>query len=173
MEMMIFETQNLILKPTLENELSILHRIFADAYVRKYLCDDRVFSLEQVEEMLKQSIKHFEEERFGLWLIRIENEVIGLVGLWYFFDEAQPQLIYALLPKAIKKGYATEAATKILEYCFDELGYEYLVASCDQLNVESQKVAERLGMKKMEEKIVDGSPIVFFRLEVRSHLSLG
>jgi [ribosomal protein S5]-alanine N-acetyltransferase len=164
---MIFETQNLVLKPILESELSTLHMIFTDSYVRKYLCDDKIFSLQQVEEMLKQSIKHFEEERFGLWFIKInsESEVIGFVGLWYFFDEEQPQLIYALLPKALKKGYATEAATKILEYCFDELGYEYLVASCDQPNIESQKVAERLGMRKMEEKIVNGSPIMFFILE--------
>ncbi|MBD1846243.1 GNAT family N-acetyltransferase [Cyanobacteria bacterium FACHB-63] len=164
---MIFETQNLVLKPVLESELSILHMIFTDSYVRKYLCDDQVFSLQQLEEMLKQSIKHFEEERFGLWFIRInsESEVIGFVGLWYFFDEEQPQLIYALLPKALKKGYSTEAATRILEYCFDELGFEYLVASCDQSNIESHKVAERLGMRKMEEKIVNGSPIVFFRLE--------
>jgi [ribosomal protein S5]-alanine N-acetyltransferase len=164
---MIFETQNLVLKPILESELSTLHMIFTDSYVRKYLCDDQVFSLQQVEEMLKQSIKHFKEERFGLWFIKInsESEIIGFVGLWYFFDEEQPQLIYALLPKALKKGYATEAATKIIEYCFDDLGYEYLVASCDRLNVESQKVAERLGMRKVEEKIVNGSLIVFFRLE--------
>ncbi|BBC26491.1 GCN5-related N-acetyltransferase [Pseudanabaena sp. ABRG5-3] len=117
--------------------------------------------------MLKQSIKHFEEEKFGLWFIKInsESEIIGFVGLWYFFEEEQPQLVYALLPKAIKKGYATEAATKILEYCFDELGYEYLVASCDQPNIASQKVAERLGMRKVEEKNVNGSPILFFRIE--------
>jgi [ribosomal protein S5]-alanine N-acetyltransferase len=164
---MIFETQNLILKPILESDLSTLHMIFTDSYVRKYLCDDQVFSLQQVEEMLKQSIKHFEEEKFGLWFIKInsESEIIGFVGLWYFFEEEQPQLVYALLPKAIKKGYATEAATKILEYCFDELGYEYLVASCDQPNIESQKVAERLGMRKVEEKNVNGSPILFFRIE--------
>jgi ribosomal-protein-alanine N-acetyltransferase len=164
---MILKTQQLVLRPILESELSTLHTIFTDSYVRKYLCDDQVFSLQQVEEMLKQSIKHFEEEKFGLWFIKIngESEVIGFVGLWYFFDEEQPQLIYALLPKALKKGYATEAANKIIEYCFDELGYEYLVASCDQANIESQKVAKRLGMRKMEEKIVNGSPIVFFRLE--------
>lgn len=164
---MIFKTQNLVLKPILESGISTLHTIFIDPYVRKYLCDDRVFSLQQVKEMLEQSIKHFEEERFGLWSIEInsESEVIGFVGLWYFFEEEQPQLLYALLPKATKKGYATEAATKIIEYCFDELGYEYLVASCDRPNIESQKVAQRLGMRKMEERVVNGSPIVFFRLE--------
>jgi len=50
--------------------------------------------------------------------------------LWYFFDEKQPQLVYALLPEATK-GYATEANQNI-EYCFNELGYQYLLASCDK-----------------------------------------
>jgi [ribosomal protein S5]-alanine N-acetyltransferase len=152
---MILETQRLILKPILESELDTFHKILVDPYVRKYLCDDRILPLQQVEEMLKQSQKHFEEERFGLWFIRIkgESEAIGFVGLWYFFEEKQPQLAYALLPKALKKGYATEAASKILEYCFDELGYEYLLASCDRPNLESQKVAERLGMRKKKKKL--------------------
>jgi ribosomal-protein-alanine N-acetyltransferase len=164
---MILKTQRLVLTPILESELNTLEMIFADSYVKRYLCDNKVLSLQQVEEMIEQSRKHFEEERFGLWSIRIngESEVIGFVGLWYFFDEEQPQLIYALLPKAVKKGYATEAAIKILEYCFDELGYEYLVASCDRANLESQKVAKRLGMRKIAEKLVDNNPILFFRIE--------
>jgi [ribosomal protein S5]-alanine N-acetyltransferase len=85
--------------------------------------------------------------------------------LWYFFEETQPQLIYALLPKAIKKGYATEASTKIVQYSFDELGFDYLVASCDRPNIESHKLAARLGMRQVEERIVNENPILFWRLD--------
>ena len=77
----------------------------------------------------------------------------------------QPQLVYALLPEATKKGYATEAATKILEYCFNKLGYQYLLASCDKPNLESKKVAERIGMREVEEKSVNGNPLLFFKVE--------
>lgn len=164
---LVFETQRLLLKPILESELNILHSIFIDPYVRKYLCDDKVFSLQQVEEMLTESQKLFAEKRFGLWFIETkdEKEIIGFVGLWYFFDEKQPQLVYALLPETTEKGYATEAATKILEYSFNELGYQYLLASCDKPNLESRKVAERIGMREVEEKTVNGNPLLFFRVE--------
>ncbi|MEG4581287.1 GNAT family N-acetyltransferase [Microcoleus sp. MON1_C5] len=76
--------------------------------------------------MLAENQKLFSEKKFGLWSIETntEQEVIGFVGLWYFFEEEQPQLVYALLPTATKKGYASEAATKILEYSFNELGFE-------------------------------------------------
>jgi ribosomal-protein-alanine N-acetyltransferase len=162
---MILTTQRLVLTPILEEELHILHVILNDAHVKRYLCDNDALSLQQVTEMLHQSQQHFAKERFGLWFIRMhdQSDVIGLVGLWYFFDEAQPQLLYALLPRVLGQGYATEAAARVLDYSFHTLGYTYLTASCDQPNVASQKVAERIGMHKTEEKIVNGNPIVFFR----------
>jgi [ribosomal protein S5]-alanine N-acetyltransferase len=161
------ETQRLVLKPILDSELNTLHAIFIDSHVRKYLCDNQILSLQQVEQMFIQSNKHFAEEKFGLWFVetKSDQEIIGFVGLYYFFEEKQPQLVYALLPKAIKQGYATEAATRILEYCFNELGYDYLGASCDQPNIESCKVAQRIGMKKVDEKIVNGNPLLFFRID--------
>lgn len=161
------ESQRLLLKPILHNQLHTLHNIFIDPYVRKYLCDDRIFSVQQVEEMLLESQKLFKDERFGLWFIETKDEqkIIGFAGLWYFFAEKQPQLAYALLPEATKKGYATEASNRLLEYCFNELGYQYLLASCDKPNLESQKVAQRIGMKQIEEKIIDGNLTVFFKIE--------
>ncbi|MCC3408376.1 MAG: GNAT family N-acetyltransferase [Microcoleus sp. PH2017_10_PVI_O_A] len=164
---MILKTQRLVLKQILESDLNTLHRIFTDSYVRRYLCDGEIWSLQQVEEMLAENQKLFAENKFGLWSIETntDREIIGFVGLWYFFEEEQPQLVYVLLPTATKKGYATEAATKIIEYCFDELGFEYVVASCDRPNIESQKVAARLGMRQVEERIVNENPILFFRID--------
>lgn len=160
-------TQRLRLKPILENGLDTLDQILVNPYVSKYLCDDQVFSLAQVKDMVLESEKLFNENGFGLWFIETKKaqEMIGFVGLWYFFDEHQPQLVYALLPKATNTGYATEAATQVLKYCFNELGYDYLVASSDQANLESHKVARKLGMSKVEERIVDGNLITFFRVK--------
>lgn len=164
---LLLESQRLLLKPILGSQLNILHNIFIDPYVRKYLCDDRIFSVQQVEEMLLKNQKLFNKQRFGLWFIetKAEQKIVGFVGLWYFFAEKQPQIVYALLPEAIKKGYATEASTRIVDYCFNDLGYQYLLASCDKPNLESQKVAQRIGMKQLEEKIVDDNLTVFFKIE--------
>ena len=164
---MILKTQRLVLKPIFESDLNTLHRIFTDSYVRRYLCDGEIWSLQQVEEMLAENQKLFAEKKFGLWFVETntDREIIGFVGLWYFFEEGQPQLVYALLPTATKKGYATEAATKIIQYGFNELGFEYVVASCDSPNIESCKLAARLGMRQVEERVVHENPILFFRID--------
>lgn len=162
-----FSTQRLQLKPILASDSIALHNIFIDPYVRKYLCDDLVWSLQQVEAMAVESQNLFDTQRFGLWFVETKEpqQIIGFVGLWYFFDEEQPQLVYALLPEATKKGYAIEASLKILEYCFTELGYRYLLASCDRPNLESIKLAQRIGMSEIEQRKIDDKPIVFFRIE--------
>ena len=164
---LILETPRLRLKPVLESELDIFHDILVDPYVRRYLCDDQVFSVQQISKMLQESQQLFQKEKLGLWFIETKNkaEIIGFVGLWYFFSENQPQLVYALLPHETKQGYATEAAARILEYSFQELNYNYLLASCDPPNLESQKVAKRLGMKQVEERIIKENPTVFFKID--------
>jgi [ribosomal protein S5]-alanine N-acetyltransferase len=171
---LVLETPRLILEPILTTDFQIFHHILTDPYVRKYLCDDKVFSDKQIEEMIAESEKLFASEKLGLWLIKTKNktnsdrEIIGFVGLWYFFAENQPQLAYALLPEATKKGYATEAATKIIEYCFEQLAYDYLVASSDKPNLESHQLAKKLGMKQVAEKNINGNPILFFKIEKSS-----
>ncbi|WP_251959895.1 hypothetical protein [Nostoc commune] len=55
---LILETQRLLLKPILESGLNTLHAILIDSYVRKYLCDDKIFPLQQVEEMVIPGLFH-------------------------------------------------------------------------------------------------------------------
>ena len=166
---LIFETQRLQLKPIDRSDRHTLHEIFVDPFVRQYLCDDRIWSLEQVDEMLLENKRLFDEQKLGLWSIETKSnsKIIGFTGLWYFFEEEQPQLVYALLPHATGQGYATEAAQQILNYSFNELGYTYLLASTDRPNINSHQVAQRLGMYQIEERTIDDNdkPIVFFRID--------
>jgi [ribosomal protein S5]-alanine N-acetyltransferase len=58
-----------------------------------------------------------------------------------------------------------EEKYRILEYSFQELDYDYLLASCDRPNIESQQVATRLGMKQIEERMIEGNSTSFFRID--------
>lgn len=158
------KTDRLTLKPLAQSDFETFYRIAADAFVRRFLFDDEILPPERVREFITRSEKNFAENHYGLWLI-VSNESaesLGFAGLWTFFDEPQPQLIYALLPEFTRRGFAAEAAERIIRYCFSELSFQYLIASCDAPNIASQRVAERLGMKKIKEETIDGLPTVFF-----------
>lgn len=100
------------------------------------------------------------------------KELIGYTGLWYFFNEDQPQLIYALLKQFSKRGYAHEFSKAIIRYSFENLGFKYLTAATDEHHLESQKVAKGLGMKFQEKRIENDKPTLSFSIENELKTSL-
>ena len=161
------QSERLDLKPFESTDFSLFHQINTDPFVRKYLWDDESISLETAKEILQKNTKHFQNDEFGLWKIQLKTEVktIGYAGLWYFYEEAQPQLIYALLPSYSGNGFAIEAAQLVLNYAFNDLGFNYLIAATDEANLASVMLAQKLGMHFREMKIMYGRPTLFYRIE--------
>lgn len=145
-------TDRLELIPFTVDEKQLFLDINTDKYVRKYLWDDEIIDEGAAEEIMQQNRRHFEASQYGLWKMSLKetHAVVGYVGLWYFFDEPQPQLMYALLQPHTKKGYAVESAKGIIEYVFDQLDFAYLIAATDEQHVQSQKVALKSGLKFVE-----------------------
>jgi [ribosomal protein S5]-alanine N-acetyltransferase len=160
-------TERLTLRPVGFSDFEVFYQILTNEFVRRYLCDNEILPPDVIESFIIESRKDFAEKAGGLWLIILNDtsEIIGLTGLRTFFDEPQPQLLYALLPKFTGRGLATEAAQKIIDYTFSQLNFSYLEASCDAPNVTSRKVAEKLGMKKLKEETINELPTIFYRLE--------
>ena len=160
------KTERLLLAPLQIEDSSLFHEINIDSYVKKYLWDDENISLETVADILENNQRQFKKENCGLWKVTTKesNAVIGYTGLWYFFDESQPQLIYVLLKPYTGKGYASEAASAIIDYAFNKLDFTYIIASTDASNFSSQRLAMRLGMELSENKTVDGKPTLFYKI---------
>jgi ribosomal-protein-alanine N-acetyltransferase len=162
-----FATERLQLEPLTASDLPVLHALLTDASVRKYLFDDQVIPVGDAAAILETALGTFATHGYGLWLVypKGQPEAAGLVGLYGFFSEPQPQLLYALLPQYQGQGMATEAARRIVQYAFDALGYAYLEASCDLPNVASVRVMERLGMGRLKEEHADDKALVWYRLD--------
>ncbi len=152
--------------PFEKSDEALFLQLNTDPFIRKYLWDDEIIEPEKAAEIINQNEKHFKEEQFGLWKMSLSasNEIIGYVGLWHFFDEDQPQLMYALLKDFTKKGFAKEASEAIIDYAFNRLNFQYVIAATDSIHKESQNVALSLGMIMVEERIENEKPTLFFRL---------
>ncbi len=163
---MNLSTARLRLTPIQEIDWDILARILNDFSVRQYLCDDRILTENEINEIILTSQLSFQNNKYGLWFIieKTSREIVGFVGLWHFFAEIQPQLSYALLPQFTGSGFATEAAKRIINYSFKELSFKYLTASCDRPNLASQKVLVTLGMGKLKEETIDGRSLIIYQM---------
>ncbi|MDH3734740.1 MAG: GNAT family N-acetyltransferase, partial [Gemmatimonadota bacterium] len=90
----------------------------------------------------------FAGEGWGLWAVRLSDSdvVAGFAGFRHFFDPPEVQLLYGLAPDFWGRGLATEAARAVVDYAFEQLDFEVVVAATDVPNVSSVRVMERLGM---------------------------
>jgi len=82
------------------------------------------------------------------------GELIGDVVLfWHSREHRGGEVGYVVNPDFGGRGYATEAAHAMLRLGFDELGLHRIIATIDDRNEPSAKVARRLGMR-LEARLV-------------------
>jgi len=95
-----------------------------------------------------------ERECYGVWVMveRESGSVVGDLGFMGPPDEAGSiEVGYSVIPDRRRRGYATEAASAIVEWAFSQPGVEVVVAGCDRDNEPSIRILERLGFQRTGE----------------------
>jgi [ribosomal protein S5]-alanine N-acetyltransferase len=161
----VIETDRMFLSPASEGDADKLHQMWVQPAVRKYLFDDLILPLSQVQEMLLQSAISFQKGSYGIWIARLKQQetMAGFTGFWPFFEPPEIQLIYGLSSECWGKGLATEMARAMLEYGFQTYGFETISASTDLPNTASIAVMERLSMTFEKQMTYEGKEIIFYK----------
>ena len=155
---MILETERLILRRLLPEDLNALYALYRDQEIRRYF-PEGVLNLDQTKAELEWFLNgHPLFPELGLWatLNKQTGEFMGRCGLlpWTIEDRQEVEVAYLLGKKFWGQGFATEAGLAIVRYAFQELSLSRLICLIDPQNVASIKVAERIGMGF--ERRVDG-----------------
>ncbi len=162
----IISTPRLTLRPFRFEDNAALHRLWNEPGVRKYLWDDEAVPLDRVESIIQISADTFKASRLGLWGVFPSGDetLIGFAGFWKFHDPPQLELVYGIAPDHWYRGLATEAATAVLKYGFDELSFERIEASTDAGNESSVKVMQRLGMKFWKREVTNSRETIYYAI---------
>ena len=108
---------------------------------------------------------HFDLRGYGLWAVERDGELIGRVGLWRPAGWPGLEVGWLLGRPAWGHGYATEAARAAVEFAWIELGAEQLISLIAPDNVASQRVAERLGMRRLRDYSLRGKRHLTYGLD--------
>jgi [ribosomal protein S5]-alanine N-acetyltransferase len=107
---------------------------------------------EQARHWIERQLWRYENNKFGHHALihRKTKEFIGQAGLLSqeIKGEAEIEIAYHIMPEYWGNGYATEAAMKCRDYAFEKDVCNSLISVIDIQNLASQKVAEKIGMKK-------------------------
>jgi RimJ/RimL family protein N-acetyltransferase len=94
------------------------------------------------------------EDRFGVWVIieRKSKTVVGDIG---FMGppgrDGSVEMGYSVIPDRRGRGYATEAARALVDWARRQPGVGSVVAVCDNGNVPSIRLLERIGFARYGE----------------------
>lgn len=109
-------------------------------------------------------IGHWEIRGYGMWMIhdRATDETLGMAGGWFPARWPEREIAWIIWPDKAGHGYALEAAHRVRDYMYKVAEWETAVSYIDPKNLDSIRLAERLGcVKDSEAATIDGSDAVY------------
>lgn len=145
-------TPRLVLRQWHKGDRAPLAALNADPLVMEHF--PALLTRDQSDAMADRCVRQLQRDGFGLWAveIRASREFIGFVGLamptWESAFTPCTEIGWRLARSAWGHGYATEAANASLATAFGRLGLDEVVSFTTTHNLRSQRVMERIGMKR-------------------------
>jgi ribosomal-protein-alanine N-acetyltransferase len=142
------ETERLILRPINSGDFPSYQKNFNDYEVIRYLVAGVPWPYPEngVEDYHRNVIVPKQDKDYwhwGLFAKAQPNEAIGGIDLWRNSDIDNRG--FWLARKNWGQGYMTEAATRINDHAFDDLGFEILYFGNAKSNIGSRKIKEKTG----------------------------
>ena len=95
-------------------------------------------------------IGHWEIRGFGMWMVHLKttDDTVGMAGGWFPAKWPEREIAWIIWPDQGGHGYALEATHRVRQYFYDQCGWDSAVSYIDPKNLDSIRLAERLGAKK-------------------------
>ena len=139
------DTAHLQLRQPTVDDFGILRELWRDVKVRQFL--GGIISIEEIEKKIVTIKDHWEQHGFGEFAVNEKNanEIVGLCGLHHSEDGIE--ISYMFFPAYWGKGIATEAMLASLNYGFNLLNLESIIAITQEANHASCRLLEKTGMR--------------------------
>lgn len=154
------ETARLVLRPMQVDDIDALLAIFADPIVMRAF-DAAPFDRDQMTQWVRRNLDHQHQYGYGLFsvLLKTNGLLIGNCGLEHIEvgNSHAAELGYDFRSDCWNQGYATEAAAAVRDYAWEQIGLPQLISLIRQHNIASQRVAEKIGMRRAEQVVRHGT----------------
>jgi len=150
------ETERLLLRRPLHDDLGELHRIHSDPGTWEHRPESRHGGRAHNGRRLAHWLAHWESRGYGYWTVELRGRIVGFGGLmliprWSRRRSGALNLYYRLEPESWGRGYASEVGAAAVELATAELPELPVVARISHGNERSVRVAERIGLLRRPE----------------------
>ena len=160
------QTERLELRELTASDIDNLRPILQDADVM--YAWEAPFTDSEAENWLAENLRRYKTDGFSFWSVEHKSDgaFIGVCGpLIETINGVRYMGVAYIFAKAYwGNGYAAEAAAACVNYAFDNLSADEVIAEIRPENIKSRRVAERLGMT------VRGSFVKTYKGKAMPHL---
>jgi len=143
----VLETERLRLRAWREEDLAPFAEFCANEAMTRFVggTSDRMGTWRRIA----MHLGHWTLRGYGPLAIedKAGGRFIGYSGLWNPEGWPEPEVIWGLMADCHGRGFATEAARRVRDFAYAQLGWRMLVSYIAPENLPSQRVAQRLGAK--------------------------
>lgn len=141
----MIETPRLFLCRPSNQDATTLANLWRGEQVREFL--GGVVADDVIEQKMIELQHHWDMHQFGQWAVFEKNakKLMGLCGLHYSEDGLE--ISYMFFPQFWGKGYAREAILASVNYGFNALNIDTIIAITQAANLKSCQLLHAVGMK--------------------------
>jgi RimJ/RimL family protein N-acetyltransferase len=143
------ETLRLSMRDFTLDDFDDLYALNSDPRVMKYIADGKPSTRDEVAKALRRFVRYPTlYADLGIWHTsrRDTGAFIGFFALNYTGKTTDIEIGYRLLRNAWGQGFATEGATALAQYGFDDLGLNRIIGVTHPNNRASQRVLMKAGL---------------------------
>ena len=143
------QTLRLALREFRTDDADDLFRLNSDPRVVRYVGNGKTTPRVEIERRLAQIIRNYSiYPGLGNWSAtrRDTGAFVGWYSLKYCPPTCDVEVGYRLLRSEWGQGFATEGATELVRYAFDDLGLDRVIAVTHRDNRASQHVLTKVGL---------------------------
>lgn len=146
---MDIQFEGLLLEKISENHTESIFELFSSNELTKYFASGPDKNLEDSVNRIKKIITHWDKYNFGDYIVKDNksSEIIGFGGLHYKVPDGKVNISYVVNEKYWKKGLGSKICRCLLNYGFNTLKLNEIIAEIDPLNVNSINLIEKQNFK--------------------------
>ncbi|ERN52413.1 GNAT family N-acetyltransferase [Alkalihalophilus marmarensis] len=147
----ILETERLVLREISKNDAEGIFACFSNKHVTRYYGQDTLKNIEQAETLVEFFANSYKEKRGIRWGIELKGTqgTIGTIGFNAWSPKhKRAEIGYEIHPDHWRKGYTSEAVSKVIDYGFGDLGLTRIGAVVFIENEASNKLLTKMGFLK-------------------------
>jgi len=164
----MLETNRLILRPFLQEDLSIMVEMFQNQDFMPF-SPYGALSAEAATNRFLEILEHYKKYNFGKMAIvsKETDKIIGYCGFETCEINAQTEaeLGFRIIKSERNKGYVVEASLKLLEDMKNQ-NFKHVIAFSEENNFPAHNLLNKLGFEKTNSSCYLNMDVIFFRKEL-------